>query len=174
MAYKGRKTKVETGYTLSWSKQKFPDFYPGWYESKFDNRHKLNLSVRHRLNDRIDVYGAWTYRSGDRATVPTQYANGPSLPGVPDSDEPIYYYGKPNNISLPAYHRLDVGINFRNYTRKGFERICNSRRISIGNNQTDTETRKPIYATIPNPVYGSRCHPQPVCRQGGTETDVLE
>ena len=27
------------------------------------------------------------------------------------------------NVSLPAYHRLDLGINFRKTTKRGFERI---------------------------------------------------
>lgn len=130
MAYKDHYNVIEAGYTLSWSLQKFTDFYPGWYSSKFDNRHKLNIVFRHKFNDRIDVYAAWIYRSGDRATVPTQYVNGPSFPGTTDSGEPELIYEKPNNIKLPTYHRLDLGVNFRRTTKKRFERIWN---ISIYN-----------------------------------------
>ena len=130
LAYKENNNIVEMGYTLSWNQQKFKDFYPDWYFSKFDNRHKLNISFRHKFNNRIDAYSAWTYHTGDRATIPTHYANGPSFPKVSDSDEPELIYGKPNNITLPAYHRLDVGINFRRFTKRGFERIWN---ISIYN-----------------------------------------
>ena len=130
LAYKENNNIVEMGYTLSWNQQKFKDFYPDWYFSKFDNRHKLNISFRHKFNNRIDAYSAWTYLTGDRATIPTHYANGPSFPKVSDSDEPELIYGKPNNITLPAYHRLDVGINFRRFTKRGFERIWN---ISIYN-----------------------------------------
>ena len=101
LAYKDRYNVIEAGYTLSWSLQKFTDFYPGWYSSKFDNRHKLNIAYRHKFNDRIDAYAAWVYRSGDRATVPNQYVNGPSFPGIPDSGEPELVYEKPNNITLP-------------------------------------------------------------------------
>lgn len=85
---------------------------------------------RHKFNDRIDAYAAWVYRSGDRATVPNQYVNGPSFPGIPDSGEPELVYEKPNNITLPAYHRLDLGVNFRRTTKRGFERIWN---VSIYN-----------------------------------------
>lgn len=130
LAYKDRYNVIEVGYTLSWSLQKFTDFYPGWYAAKFDNRHKLNIAFRHKFNDRIDAYAAWVYRSGDRATIPTQYVNGPSFPGVPDSGEPELVYEKPNNITLPAYHRLDLGVNFRRTTKRGFERIWN---VSIYN-----------------------------------------
>lgn len=130
LAYKDRYNVIEAGYTLSWSLQKFTDFYPDWYSSKFDNRHKLNIAFRHKFDDHIDAYAAWVYRSGDRATVPTQYVNGPSFPGTPDSSEPELIYEKPNNITLPAYHRLDLGVNFRRITKRGFERIWN---ISVYN-----------------------------------------
>ena len=130
VSYSNGKTSVDASYTLSWSKRYFPDFYPAWYPDKFDNRHKLNIAFRHKFDDHIDAYAAWVYRSGDRATVPTQYVNGPSFPGTPDSSEPELIYEKPNNITLPAYHRLDLGANFRRITKRGFERIWN---ISVYN-----------------------------------------
>lgn len=130
LTYRDRCNVIEAGYTLSWSLQKFTDFYPDWYSCKFDNRHKLNVMVRHKFNDRMDAYAAWVYRSGDRATVPTQYVNGPSFPGIPDSGEAELIYDKPNNITLPAYHRLDLGANFRHVTKRGHERIWN---ISVYN-----------------------------------------
>ena len=36
-------------------------------------------------------------------------------------------YEMPNNVSLPAYHRLDLGINFRKTTKRGFERVSHFR-----------------------------------------------
>lgn len=128
--YRDQDNVIEAGYTLSWSLQRFDAFYPDWYFGKFDNRHKLNISFRHKFNKRIEACAAWTYRSGDRATVPTQYINGPSFPDIPGSDEPELIYEKPNNLSLPAYHRLDLGVNFRHTTQRGFERIWN---VSIYN-----------------------------------------
>lgn len=130
LEYRNRNNIIEAGYTLSWSKQKFEDFCPDWYYSKFDNRHKFNLLFRHKFSGHIDIYAAWTYRSGDRATVPTQYVNGPSFPNVPGSSEPELIYERPNNITLPAYHRLDLGMNFHHITKRGFERIWN---ISVYN-----------------------------------------
>ena len=52
------------------------------------------------------------------------------MPGISGSDMPQPVFEIPNNITLPAYHRLDVGINFRKTTKRGFERIWN---ISIYN-----------------------------------------
>lgn len=130
LTYRNSKNIFEAGYTLSWTQQKFKDFYPTWYAGKYDNRHKLSLTYRHKFNKHIDIYAAWTYRSGDRATIPTQYVEEPSLPGISGSDMPQPVFEIPNNITLPAYHRLDVGINFRKTTKRGFERIWN---ISIYN-----------------------------------------
>ena len=59
------------------------------------------------------MYVAWNFRSGDRMTVPTQIV-GDRL-----------YFTEPYNYQLPAYHRLDVGFNFRNTTKRGNEGIWN-------------------------------------------------
>lgn len=130
LAYRKDKLSAEAGYTLSWSEQKFPQLYSGWYPSKFDNRHKIYLNARYRFSKRIDVYAAWTYHSGNRITLPTQYVNGPFLPEAPGHAEAEWIREKPNNAALPAYHRLDLGANFRRTTKKGYERIWN---ISIYN-----------------------------------------
>ena len=91
----------------------------------------------------MSCYAAWTYHSGNRMTVPTQYV---AWPDVPDgrvhgmisnhsyapcnTDNNVYVnsgfvYDKPNNISLPAYHRLDIGFDFHHVTKHGHERIWN-------------------------------------------------
>lgn len=164
LAYHDGKNTFQAGYTLSWTRQKFDAFYSDWYPGKFDNRHKLNLMYRRKFNARIDAYAAWTYRSGDRATLPTHYVENPYLPGASDVQngyvpnlpgvpqpplDPEQVYGKPNNISLPAYHRLDVGINFRRTTKRGFERIWN---VSIYNAYC---RMNPFYTEIERQADGS-------------------
>lgn len=123
------KYAVEGGYTLSWSGEKFEAFYPDWYPGKFDSRHKIDLTFRYHFHERIVAYAAWTYHSGNRITLPTHYVEEPPLPGMTTSEQE-WMYGMPNNARLPVYHRLDVGINFRRITRRGFERIWN---ISVYN-----------------------------------------
>ena len=49
-------------------------------------------------------------------------------------------YGSPNNYTLPAYHRLDLGFNWHHKTRNGGERTFN---ISVYN----------AYCHI-NPIFG--------------------
>lgn len=36
-----------------------------------------------------------------------------------------FVFEKPNNITLPAYHRLDIGFDFRHKTRHGHEIVWN-------------------------------------------------
>lgn len=118
-------------YTLSWNKRKYEDFYPDWYYDKFDNRHKLNLSLRYAFNKKVSCYAVWYYHTGNHATVPTQIASQPNLPDA-EGHYPMgwshgydYVYAIPNNLTLPAYHRLDLGFDFRHVTKHGHERIWN-------------------------------------------------
>lgn len=130
LSYRTAKTSVDFAYTLSWSKRKFSEIYQGWYDDKFDNRHKLNIAVRHKLIGRIEAYAAWTFHSGNKMTIPSQYVNAPEIPGIKEKEPAQWIYEKPNNVTLPSYHRLDVGVNFRKTTKRGYERIWN---ISIYN-----------------------------------------
>lgn len=136
-AYGNERLSLTAAYTLSWNERRFPSFHKGWYPEKFDNRHKLNLNLTYKIRPGIDAYAAWTFHSGNHMTVPQQLAIAPEIPTKGMNDNPYtvfngyhWIYEKPNNISLPAYHRLDLGINFRKTTRKGNERIWN---ISIYN-----------------------------------------
>lgn len=147
--YTGTETSVDAGYTLSWSERKFDANDTGWYPDRFDNRHRFFLTGRHHFTDRIDAYVSWTYRSGDRITVPVQCVETPALPGVSGPDGLLYVYGKPNNAVLPAYHRLDCGVNFRKMTKRGYERVWN---VSIYNVYS---RMNPLYAQVERLPDGS-------------------
>ena len=147
--YKLRRLQVQGSYTLSWNKRRYDEFYPGWYFDKFDNRHKGNISGRWNISQNVSAQAAWTFHSGNHVTVPTQYVH---MPNVPDgrpitvvNGRPVpsdgtanwwisenygenldnFVYEKPNNITLPAYHRLDIGFDFRHKTRHGHEIVWN-------------------------------------------------
>ena len=129
--YRTNHLTLSGSYTLSWNKRKYEDFYPDWYYDKFDNRHKLNLSLRYAFNKKVSCFAVWNYHTGNHATVPTQLA---ALPGLPDGEgkylgswwgSASYVYAIPNNLTLPAYHRLDLGFDFRHVTKHGHERIWN-------------------------------------------------
>lgn len=143
-AYTDKKTSAELAYTLSWSERKFPNLNrDNWYPANFDNRHKLNITARHKFTPKIELYAGWTFHTGYRATVATQKVEKPVvLPGGGIRPDLEWVYEKPNNLILPPYHRLDVGINFRRITKRGFERTWN---VSIYNTYC---RMNPLYAEI--------------------------
>ena len=138
--YKNERVQVDAAYTLSWNKRKFDDYYDHWYYDKFDNRHKLNLTARLHLSKKAEMYAAWTFHTGNRMTLPTQLVMFPTMPGRNDYWLGSFYYydnngqdphrrdfiyDRPNNVTMPAYHRLDLGFNLHHRTKHGHERIWN-------------------------------------------------
>ena len=117
-------TTMSMAYTLSWSKRLFKDIHPTWFDDQFDNRHKINISLSHDFSQRISLYAAWTFHSGNRVTMPVGYPIQPNIPGD-NKYSYDYIFDRPNNFSLPAYHRMDIGANFRNTTRHGKEGLWN-------------------------------------------------
>lgn len=117
-------TTLSMAYTLSWSRRLFKDIHPTWFDDQFDNRHKINISLSHDFSQRISLYAAWTYHTGNRVTMPVGYTIQPNIPGDYGYSYD-YIFDHPNNYSLPAYHRLDIGANFRHTTRHGREGIWN-------------------------------------------------
>ena len=120
--YAAHRLQLDASYTLSWNKRKFDDYYPHWFYDKFDNRHKANASVRYHFGKGTSLYAEWIYHSGNRLTLPTQYVNFPDL-GEGGSQD--FLYDVPNNVSAPAYHRLDIGVDLHHRTKNGHERIWN-------------------------------------------------
>ena len=115
------------GYTLSWSNRQFDGIDNGRrFPSRYDNRHKLNLTFTHKLSPKVELTAAWTYSSGNHLTIsvenyePVQPVIPPRLQmegyGYPDNwspngfEETLNAYGRRNNYQLPPYHRLDVGV----------------------------------------------------------------
>lgn len=131
LSWKTKRTELSAYYTLSWSERYFSDIYPQWYPDRNDSRHKVTLMASHALTRNIDMYAAWNWHNGSRFTAYSHVA-------VEENDNPFvgppvsytYYYSSPNNATLPAYHRLDIGMNFRKKTRRGNESIWN---ISVYN-----------------------------------------
>ena len=120
MTWADEKTSVEAYYTLSWSQRLFLDFYPDWYKDRNDNRHKLTLTATRRFGKRFEMYASWNYHSGGWMTCESHGIWDGELGGDVET-----FYSAPNNMKVPAYHRLDIGFNFHKTTRRGNESIWN-------------------------------------------------
>ena len=115
--YETDRLTVNLFYTLSWSQRLFTDIWQDWYRDRNDSRHKITVQANWRINDKWEVYGAWNFHSGNRITVPVQYLHGYytdyDLMGA------MWVYREPNNVKIPAYHRLDIGANLHGKTKRG-------------------------------------------------------
>ncbi|WP_434784610.1 TonB-dependent receptor domain-containing protein, partial [Parabacteroides goldsteinii] len=115
------------GYGLSWSDRQFDELNQGArYPARFDNRHKLNIVVMHKISPKVELSAAWSYASGNHVTLSLEnyYENGTGSPTnndnhYMDASESIDYYEGRNNYQLPAYHRLDLGIKIYRPKKKG-------------------------------------------------------
>ena len=116
------------GYTLSWTDCLFPELNKGErFPFRFDNRHKLNIVAAYQLNPKVELTAAWTFASGNHITIATEMYELPDNPlnqvedlianGFNESEGA--YTDQRNNVQLPTYHRLDVGMKLRRPLKKG-------------------------------------------------------
>lgn len=133
------RTTGSAAYTLSWSERRFPDGSVNGgkrYPSPFDNRHKVNLMVSHKLSSKIEFTASWSFAGGNKITIPTRfYVTSPNEGGsfnlFPGSWQQVVGMGQEkNNYRLPAFHKLDIGMNFYRPKKKGRMGIWN---VSIYN-----------------------------------------
>lgn len=129
------------GYTLSWSDRRFDEIDNGRrFPARYDNRHKLNIVVSHKLSDKVELTAAWTYTSGNRMTLSLESYEQAGTLTISNqykmnnwwepSGEVVDLYTRRNNYQMPAYHRLDLGLNIYRPKKKGRMGIWN---ISIYN-----------------------------------------
>lgn len=125
------------GYGLMWNWREFEELNRGEkFPAKFDNRHKLNVSIEYKLNESIDFSAAWTFMTGNRLTLSlfnyeslgSDFPDAPSMNEVSQKNdyfdlEGLNYLSTRNNIRMPAYHRLDVAMNLHRKLGKGREGI---------------------------------------------------
>ncbi|MDR2840693.1 MAG: TonB-dependent receptor [Paludibacter sp.] len=106
------------------------------FPAKYDRRHDINIVLSHKFSKKIDVSGTWVYSSGNCGTLAVQEYSNPF--NIEDYNYYYGYYGqlnnnpyhnggesslshveKRNNYRFPAYHRLDLGINFHKKKKYG-------------------------------------------------------
>jgi hypothetical protein len=121
------------GYTLSWTKWKFPElnhgkaFYP-----RYDRRHDLSVVGIYQLGKGIKISATWIWGTGNNLTIPVA-----SYLGISDYShthrntnyytQPLWRgsrlneYGEKNSFRAEPYHRLDISMQFTKQ-KKQYER----------------------------------------------------
>lgn len=128
-------------YSLLWADRQFAERNGGKkYPARFDNRHKINVMINWKINDKWELGASWTGMSGNRITLPTQCWSDPNL-------APWHYdmmlKTDINNYRLPFYHRLD--LSFTRYTKHGFwtfglyNAYCNMNVIAVRLDYSDKD-----------------------------------
>jgi len=128
-------------YSLSETTREFDNLNRGKpFAFKYDSRHQFKLVGMYSPKKKIDLTASWVYANGTPITLSlSAYGGDPLynrslisglLYNIGFSDKMIYkpenisYYSGINEQRLPAYHRLDIGINFNKQKRRG-ERTWN-------------------------------------------------
>jgi hypothetical protein len=107
-------------YTLSKSERKTKDIQEkGWYKSPYDIPHDISVVTSYKLTDRILLSANWVYQSGRPINSPAaRWEYGELI---------LPYFPERNNDRMPAYHRLDIGLELKGKlkTAKRFESSLN-------------------------------------------------
>ncbi len=136
------KTQGWIGYTLAWTYRQIDEVNFGKaFPYRYDRRHDISIAITHRINDKTDLGVTWVYGTGRAVTLAKQkypsllgyypassgipyYPQGGvySVNNYPGEQENIEHYESRNGFREPAYHRLDISVNFHKKIRWG-ERI---------------------------------------------------
>lgn len=111
------------GYTLSWTKRKFPDLNQGKeFYAKYDRRNDVSITGSYKLNKRFEFSAVWVYATGNTMTIPIgrYFINGNF----------VTEYSDKNAYRLPPYHRLDLSVS---YTIKKTNKVESVLNLSVYN-----------------------------------------
>ena len=136
-------------YCYSKSTRQFDNISFGQeFPYRYDHRHNITITAKYKINPNIDFSLAWYYSTGDAVTLSTQKyisnfllteqsynlgtynfksENDPNFQFLqqmvlnkPYSTLQIDYYEHRNNYRMPAYHRMDISINFQKQKKHYF------------------------------------------------------
>lgn len=118
------------GYTWSKTNRQFDNINNGReFPYRYDRRHDASVVISHQWKKNIDISASWVYGTGAAFTLPIGKYDIIDDSNQEGGTSEVFIYGERNANRMRAYHRLDVGINFRKKKKWG-ERTLN---ISIYN-----------------------------------------
>lgn len=111
------------GYTYSKSRRKFNVFNNGMeFPYDFDRSHNIDVFIAYRINKKWNMNVTWEYGSGFPITTPTvliHYIPYTYIDSQNESSSTFLYYESKNNERMEAYHKLDIGFNYKNTIKRG-------------------------------------------------------
>ncbi|MDA3927805.1 MAG: TonB-dependent receptor [Prolixibacteraceae bacterium] len=114
------KTTGWIGYTLSKTTHQFDEINFGKsFPAKYDRRHDVSVVLSHKFSERFDISGCWVYATGNAVSLSLSKAPIANIPHSYSRDEYTPYYPGRNNYRMPAYHRMDIGMNFHKKKKRG-------------------------------------------------------
>lgn len=85
------------------------------FPAKYDRIHDISITVQYKPDDTFDAGVTWVYSTGNTATLTMQEIDG----GGESYRSGIDFVESRNNFRLPAYHRMDVSVNFHKKKKHG-------------------------------------------------------
>jgi len=156
-------------YTLSRSEQRTPGGTAGgpgiangqWYSTPYDRTHDFSISGAYKLNEKFSFGANLVFQTGRPVTYPN---------GQYEYEEiSVASYSDRNSDRLPAYHRLDLSVNYKPnkkpnnrlkgewvlgiynaYNRKNAASISFGQNLESGANEA---TRTAIFGIVPSLTY---------------------
>ena len=112
------------GYTLSWTKMKFPELnFGNEYWAKYDRRHDFSAVLIYNINNKIKLGATWVYATGNAMSLPLSEYSGEVHNLTPNNnytqDITIAEYPGRNQFRMDPYHRLDLNIQFNKKKKRG-------------------------------------------------------
>ena len=87
------------------------------FPAKYDRRHDISIIVMYKPSDKFDISTTWVYNTGNAVTLAIQ--NYDDYNDVYPYYNDIPYIESRNNYRMPAYHRMDLSVNFHKQSRHG-------------------------------------------------------
>jgi len=102
-------------YVFSKSTRQFDGLNNGKeFPFKYDYRNQANIVLNYCVSKRMTFVATWTYHTGNAITLAKEkyrIIDGGAMEG---SNGEVHVYNGRNGFRMPDYHRLDLGINFKN------------------------------------------------------------
>ncbi len=116
------KTTGWVAYTWSKTERQFEYLnFSEPFPAKYDRRHDVSIVVTHEFSKKFDIGCTWVYGTGNAVSLAVMEFPQAEIPYTQHSywNNSLKDYVGRNNYRMPAYHRLDLGMNFHKKKKHG-------------------------------------------------------